>query len=508
VDAGDAGRYRVNWAHMRLAFPDRIPLGKTVACAAGLAAIQLFQHTAPSFIFLFFGFVVITIMAFNYAGGFSRPSGVYIFWFALLAVIFGVVAKAFYGEPANSNLRAPQTTMTAYIASMLMMWLAAAISRKLTWRSRGLAVALGANHINLRYSAVGCVALGTIIILVNLFVTQGTGGVLSALNQINYFLPLGIILGTVDAIQSSNGRRSTNYMVLLAITFAFLWGTVQFSKQGMFTPFIAWLLAAFHERLRLRPIHFVSMVAFAILSVTVLSPLSYGRDDVYPGMSMGAKLELAENLVVNVKQVRQDVYDDQIKAEENGSQSGYYNEPKGLIDRLSMVPNDDELIAFTQQGHVLGYAPVEASFENWIPHFLMPDKPNLYELGGGNFYAHELGGLPAADTSTGISFSPTAEAFHLGGWPGIFLVMPLILTMFFIVYDLILGDMRRHAWGLLVILLFGHLAPELGILGPIHETVFGSIAVICSILFCIYVAPILGAAFSPPSQPSSDAALV
>jgi len=209
-----------------------------------------------------------------------------------------------------------------------------------------------------------------------------------------------------------------------------------------------------------------------------------------------------------VKQVRQDNYDDLIMAEENGSAPGYYNEPKGLVDRLSMVPNDDMLIAFTEQGHVLGYAPIKANFQNWIPHFLMPNKVQMNDVGGGNFYEHEMSNIQADDNTTGISFSPTAEAFHLGGWAGIFLVMPLILTMFFIVFDLLLGDMRRHPWGLLVILLFGHLAPEVGILGPIHETLFGSIAVIGSILFCIYVAPILGAALSPPIRSSSDPALV
>ncbi len=493
---------------MRLAFPDRIPLGKAVACAAGLVVIQLFQHTTPSFALLFFAFVVVSVMAFNYAGGFSRPSGVYIFWFALLAVIFGVVMKSVFDEPAQTNLRGPQLTLTLYIASVLMMWLATAVSRKLTQDSRGLALALGADHIDLGYSATGCVALGVLLILANQFLSQSSGGLLAALNQINYFLPLGIMLGTVDALQKSQGRRSTNLLVLSAMIFGFGLGLTQFSKQGMFTPFVAWLLGAFYMRMRLRPVHYLSMIAFAVLSVTVLSPLSVGRDELYPGMPVGEKFLLAEALVLNVNQVRKDLEEDQIKAQINGGQTSYYNQPEGLFDRLSMVPNDDTLIAYTAEGHVLGYAVVNASFQNWIPHFLMRDKVVLNEVGGGNFYQHEMGNLPVNDTTTGISYSPTAEAFHLGSWQGIFILMPLIFTMFFIVFDFLLGDLRRHPWGLLAILLFGHVAPETGIVGPIYETMFGSIAIIGSILFCIYVAPILGAAFSPRRQESSDPALV
>jgi hypothetical protein len=488
---------------MRLAFPERIPLGKAIACAAGLAVIQLFQHTSLYFTLLFFAFVVLSVMAFNYAGGFSRASGVYIFWFALLAVIFGVFVKAILREPADSNLHDPQTTMMVYVASISMMWLAAAASRKLTWNAPGLARVLGADRINLGYSAAGCIALGFLLIVVNQLVPQTAGSFLAGLNQINYFLPLGIILGTIDALQTSHGRRSTNTLVLTTMTLAFLWGVVQFSKQGMFTPFVAWLLAAFYMRMRLRSIHLAFMLAFGVLAFTILSPLSYGRDDVYPGMTLGAKLELAEGIIQNVGQVRQDVYDDVIKAEEISGETGYYNQPEGLVDRLSMVPNDAALIAFTSRGHVLGYAPVLGNFRNWIPHFLLPDKNDVI-MGGGNYYDHEMGTLAENDNTTGISFSPAAEAFHLGGWQGVFIVMPMVLTMFFIVFDWLMGDMRRNPWGILVILLFGHIAPELGILGPIHETMFGSIAVIASILFCVYVAPILGAAVSPQRQASSD----
>src|ERR1700684_3387161 len=106
---------------MRLGFPDRIPLGKTVACAVGLAIVQLFQHTSPAFVLLFFAFVVLSVLAVNYAGGFSRPSGTYIFWFALLAVIFGVVVKVVFREPGDSNLRTPLTTMTVYVSTVVMM---------------------------------------------------------------------------------------------------------------------------------------------------------------------------------------------------------------------------------------------------------------------------------------------------------------------------------------------------------------------------------------------------
>ena len=85
---------------------------------------------------------------------------------------------------------------------------------------------------------------------------------------------------------------------------------------------------------------------------------------------------------------------------------------------------DDALINITEQGQVFGISPIWASFSNLIPHFLWPSKPRLYY---GTLYAQEIGGLLSEDdTTTGISFSPTAEAFHMARWIGVLIVAPIV----------------------------------------------------------------------------------
>ncbi len=55
-----------------------------------------------------------------------------------------------------------------------------------------------------------------------------------------------------------------------------------------------------------------------------------------------------------------------------------------------------------------------------MPHFLLHNKPNI---GFGNIYSHELGGMIAEDDSTtGISFSPSGEGFHIARWTGVLIV--------------------------------------------------------------------------------------
>jgi hypothetical protein len=123
---------------------------------------------------------------------------------------------------------------------------------------------------------------------------------------------------------------------------------------------------------------------------------------------------------------------------------------------------------------------------NAVPHFIMPDKPSL---NFGNTYAHEVGGLPEDDFTTGISWSPTAEAYHMGKWFGVFVVAPLIWFLLFLVLDSLLGDLRATPWGLLALSLLSHYAPETQLTGAIYVITFGSVIFTFCALFATFVAP-------------------
>jgi hypothetical protein len=163
-----------------------------------------------------------------------------------------------------------------------------------------------------------------------------------------------------------------------------------------------------------------------------------------------------------------------------------------------MIGPDDALISYTSQGNTFGVAVIPAYFANWIPHFLWPNKPGL---GSGNIFAHEIGGiLGDEDDSTGISFTPTGEAFHLAGWTGIFVIAPLIWIMLFTVFDSLCGDTRRSPWGLLTVAAFSHVAPEGMLGGAIYLTWFGAIAVTFVAVTSAYAMPLIGTMLSGPEK--------
>ncbi|MGH9596058.1 MAG: hypothetical protein ACRD3K_04580, partial [Edaphobacter sp.] len=132
-----------------------------------------------------------------------------------------------------------------------------------------------------------------------------------------------------------------------------------------------------------------------------------------------------------------------------------------------------------------------------VPHFIWKDKPVWFS---GNYYAREAGILPEADISTGVSFSPTGEAFRLGGWTGILIVAPILWIMMFTLFDSLCGDIRQSPCGLIIALSYAHSAPEGGISGVIYAIGFMTLAVLFAASLVTYLMPVIGQFIIGPSQ--------
>jgi hypothetical protein len=476
---------------MRLPFPDHVSIATVCYFAGTLCVIQLFQGTNPTFCLLSAGYIVVAAMAFNVGGGFTRTTGAFVFFNSVLGVIIGLCMKAYLSEPADSNLQNPLLTMSIYLAGMCMMLVAAYLSRRLATKNALLGKTV--TDANMQTATVGCMVTGFLIIFVSPFVGGGNGTVLSALAQINRFFPLAVILGVLNTNRRSGGTRSINLPVLISMSYMFFMGTLNYSKEQMFAPFVCWLLAASSQRFRVSRLQMsvIGVVAFFIFYYLV--PYSqYGRT--YQQEGGVSNIDTSLSLLSNLDYVREQYYENSTEALE-GRVQGYFNTPQGFFDRLEMISIDDALDNHTQQFGPLGFYPVIQSFQNVVPHFIWPDKPTLTS---GNNFAHEIGLLSEEDTSTGVSFSSTAAAFHLGGWYGIFFLAPAIWFLLFTIFDSLCGDIRKTPWGLLVILLFAHAAPEGDINSMIYLCFFGAFAIIFAAVTGAYVMPVIGTFFIGP----------
>jgi hypothetical protein len=496
---------------MRLPFPTRISVQKTFVFAAFVFIAQLIEHTDLTFAALFFAYIMLSVITFNTAGGFARASGAYVFWFALLTCIVGGLWKIVLNEPGESNLVSPTVTLSIYVVSMMTIFAAVQISRRFTRNTPGLSVVMNANRLNLGHAALGCFVANQLVAWANEYLPHGSGSLVNILNQENVFLPLCILLGTIHAIRISGGRRSVSILTLVASGLMFFFGgLISYSKQGMFTPIVCWGIAAASQRYRLRAWQLLLLAAFAVYSVEILSPLSQvGRALIPDNAGVSERLALSVDLLSHPKRLRTDYFESMGVPDDaghvTGYAAGYFDTPQGLMDRMNIIRADDRLVTYTLQGHTVGKMRVLYYFIDWIPHFILPNKESLMPPGvvnSGNFYAHEIGGLLSPDDyTTGISFSPSAEAFHMDEFEGIVIVGVFVWTLLFIVVDFICGDVRSSPIGLLAVVAFAHVAPESLIGNLVYFIFFNDLGIVIAIVFCTYFAPIIGQLFTGPQDP-------
>lgn len=482
---------------MRLPFPERVPLIPVVVFAIVLCALQIYQGTAPLFSLCSFLFIVVAAIAFNVAGGMTRPSGAYIFFFSVLAVIVGLTWKAVLGEPADSNLQAPMVTIEVYLASICSLLGAAFVSRRLTTKQ-----ALLANFVtdeNMQSATMGCLVTGMVLTVIFSVVsdsTRGPGTILSGLLQLNRFLLVAMFLGVIHAIRRSGGTSSISTPVLIAGGLTFVTGVLGFSKEGMITPFVCWLVAAASQRYKVSLTQIAGGILVTFFIFQYLVPYSqYGRN--FGTTSSSKNLDISIAMMSDLGSVRREYEATQVDDVQDELVRGYFNNHQGFFDRLQMIGPDDGLIALTESGTVEGLTPIYIGFANLVPHFIWKNKPSMNT---GNVYAHQLGYLPGDDETTGVSFSPAGEAFHLMRWTGVLFLAPLLWLMIFTWFDSLCGDVRKSPWGLLIMVAFAHAAPEGGVSVIIYTMGYGTLALIFAAFTATYLMPILGEIVAGPSK--------
>ena len=286
-----------------------------------LCIIQQLQGTSPGFSLGCFAYILVATMAFNVAGGFTRPSGAFVFFNSVLGVIIGLCVKVYLSEAADSNLLAPPLTIGVYVFGMCMMLAAVYLSKKV--RTKRALMGKMVTDSNMQTATVGCLVFGIFMMFAGYIIPGGNGSVLSALNQLNRFFPLAIILGVINTIRRSGGTRSINLPVVLAAALMFTGGVLGYSKEGMLGPFAAYVLAAASQRYRISRSQIVVGILAIIFIFQYLVPYAqYGRS--FREESGEANLQVSLDLLSNLGYVREQYLETSAGAYEERV-LGYFN---------------------------------------------------------------------------------------------------------------------------------------------------------------------------------------
>lgn len=479
---------------MRIILPTRIPIAYLGTFATLLFLLQQVDRTDLFFSSCCFLFVMVAGITFNLAGGMATASGGYVFFYSTLTVIVGLVWKTVLGEAAQTNLYEPRLTIEVYLGGICAMLAAVIVSRRLTRKRAFLANLVNLN--DMQSASTGCLIVGVSIFILAYYIPSQNGTLFSALLQINRFTEMAIILGVTYQIRKSGGRSSINFPALAASLVLWLdGGLLSFSKQAMFTPFICWALAAGAQQYRVSKAQALGGVLVLVFAFRFMVPYAqYGRSQA--SATLVGNVAVAANLLSDLGSVRERYLSNE-RANQAETRGGYFNSAQGFFDRLQMMYPDSTLMESTERLGQFGLLPIVVDFGNLIPHVFWPNKPH-YEFG--NLFAHEVltPGISEEDESTGISYSPTGEAYRMAKWTGVLVIAPVIWTMTFVWFDSLCGDVRKSPWGLLAITLFAHIAPEGMLDGCIYMIGYGAFAIIFAAVTSAYVMPHVGTLFSGP----------
>jgi hypothetical protein len=477
---------------MRIPYPERLPYSWATAFAAVLLAVQLLEHTDLTFAVCSFCYILVATAAFNLAGGLYRAAGAFIFFNATLTLIIGLVAKAVLNEAANSNLYEPNRAIEVYLFGMVGMLAAAYIENRFR-PARGLVTRLFPVQ-SLRTTYLAATFIG---VAFNLYLIAGppipSESIFNTLRNSNFLLPFAVLIGVIHTVQSSNGKKSMTLLLFVIIALTSVFGLIVFSKQSFYTPTFCWLLGVGIARYQLKPFSII------VFGATVFIMLYFGTPVIQLGKSMSTgnfftDIPVAVGLLENFKTTRAE-YEESSAA--GYGKVNYFNKPEGLLDRLQMIAIDDLLISEADRNGFYGYSPFTEGLENLIPHILWKDKPNLFF---GNVYAHQIGVLGENDTSTGVSFSASADAYKEGGFTGVLIMEPFCFLLIFCIASFVTGDIRENPAAIIMILIAGHLAPE-GMIPGALQYIDYVLVVLEFAIFCRYIAPVVTSALVPSPAP-------
>lgn len=481
---------------MRIPFPERIKPWHAGIFAVVLCTMEILEGTSLLFTLCVFGYVMLATAAFNLAGGLYRASGAFVFANSLLSLIVALCIKVFIGEPADGNLRDPLTSILVYMVGMGAILVAVVASRFMVPRTALLDRAKIEDDI--RQIAVGCVATGILLPLVAAYLNSGQGSLGSALNQFQDFIPLGLVLAIYYEIISSNGRRSMNAIIFIGSVYVVLFGGIlSTSKAALFTPLASYIVVCGALRYRLRMVTLIGTSFVCFILFYFLVPYDQiVRVYVQDVSTFGERWDASMYWLEHIQEVRAtyNIINVDI-ALSHGPH--FYNEDRGILERFGMIAMDDALINITDINGTYGYQPMIVAVDDLVPHILWQNKPT-YSYN--NTYGHEIGVLSPDDMTTSISFGPSADAYHMGGWYGVFFLMPLVITVLFIMVDSVAGSIKRSPWGLAYTVFFLHAAPESSLGTCLDNAFISSGILVVTVYLARYILPVIANVFLPEQR--------
>ncbi len=443
---------------LKIVIPEKIRFDFLFFGAFALLVFQLITGTSLSYSLLIFLFVVISGFLFNSLGGLTTLNGFCMTMLVFKIVIVSQIAKVLFWQAGDSYLDVPIITAVVLCIGLASAYCAAFITRNIKF-SKPVFKPILDSKILLSITVITYLIGAGTVLFVNIFGFKHgniiVGGFLGIARQLTILLPFSIICATAYKIVMSDYRKSVGIIVIIPVLTMFAFGVLGTGKKIMFEPFIAYVLTCWAFRYPFRMKHIVFFSALVIFMATVLFPFAQvGRNII---RSTNFK-ENIKNTIYYVESLTKAGAFTNLKSmldriDLKYSRFQYYGKSMGLLDRFSLIEQDDELISATLQSGTSGWNTIIHGFRMLPPRFLYSQKP-IYNTA--NYLGYLTGSVNPFDTTTQISFGFIAEAFCALSWAGVIFIPFLLLTAFFLVYKKLTGPLINNIWTVFLFNLFQH----------------------------------------------------
>lgn len=428
---------------------------RATLAGAFLFGLQIGSGTDLLFAFLIFFFVVASAAAVTAAGGLKSTVGICVAWFAWQHVLISQIAKLFFWQPADSNLRDPTLTAEAYVCAILSVLAAVVVTRRSTKFLGSPVFGPTQNTKQLLIAFYVSFVAGTLVseaftqVRSHGFGASGAlGNILAGLGYLQY---VAIAAGTAYTILTSKGRRCFAAYSVLPTVVSMAFGVDSAYRGDILIPLLVLMVTAAGYSYKIKLIEvFAVAICLLALNFYVFPYCLLARHVIRisdPAKSAQLAVGLFEKVVEDPTQYQQKVYE---KESRGAAAVSYYKTYSPILDRESMMAWADDVIANSDVHGFYGSESIVAGLNILVPSFLSDHKVIRDPT---NIVAHRGTRLVRAlDTTTGITTGLVAEAYSSYGMVGVAAILFLVSFMLFMcirkVFPLMLS---RNLWACAVI---------------------------------------------------------
>ena len=426
-----------------------------------LFAMQLITGTILDYALLVMAFVIFTAAAVNSAGGPLAVGGFGIGMIGLKVVIISQLAKVMFGQPGNSYLDVPIKTIGILTLGMGAIYMAGLSVNKFAKVDKVMKRIEDTEGLLGLSVLVYVLGLGSYLYVMFHGYDQSlgdisVGGIVGLLRQIGFIYPLATICAIAYTLKVSGGTRSVSLWAMVTLFTQFAFGILATSKQMMFEPFLLYLLTclAFGYRFKLR--HVLSISLVSLIMVLVLFPFAQIGRVLTRDNDPSQNVALTKLFIGQIFMKRENLEEVEVFIEEAADKHQrfyYYGKNTGLLDRMSLIEQNDELFRAVEEQGYSGWHTISHGFRMLPPRFLYADKP-VYNTA--NYFGHKIEMISENDYTTQISMGIIAEAYDAFGWIGTLVIPYLTLAAFILVYNSLSGSLKANIWAVFLINIFQH----------------------------------------------------